>query len=165
MSLGARRKVPGTARSDIEIGVLPRAEAVQAVAPCRRGYRPLPEPKDIGRALTPEQELKLPVNHDETLKIILGIFRSNAHLSRSTEPPAGLTLALAGLWWDAKGDWTRAHESAQQDEGARARGCMPTCTGRKATRTMLRIGKSGWQTRLPGATRCGVARHRESLLG
>ena len=32
-------------------------------------------------------------------------------------PPAGLTLALAGLWWDAKGDWTRAHESAQQDEG------------------------------------------------
>ena len=34
----------------------------------------------------------------------------------ATEPPAGLTLALAGLWWDAKGDWTRAHESAQQDE-------------------------------------------------
>jgi len=33
------------------------------------------------------------------------------------EPPAGLTLALSGLWWDAKGDWTRAHESAQQDEG------------------------------------------------
>ena len=29
----------------------------------------------------------------------------------------GLTHALAGLWWDAKGDWTRAHESAQQDEG------------------------------------------------
>jgi hypothetical protein len=21
------------------------------------------------------------------------------------------------LWWDAKGDWTKAHESAQQDEG------------------------------------------------
>lgn len=34
-----------------------------------------------------------------------------------TEPPAGLTEALAGLWWDAKGDWKRAHESAQQDEG------------------------------------------------
>jgi len=32
------------------------------------------------------------------------------------KPPVGLTLALAGLWWDAKGDWTRAHESAQQDE-------------------------------------------------
>jgi len=35
----------------------------------------------------------------------------------ATEPPTGLTHALTGLWWDAKGDWTRAHESAQQDEG------------------------------------------------
>lgn len=33
------------------------------------------------------------------------------------KPPADLGLALAGLWWDAKGDWTSAHESAQQDEG------------------------------------------------
>ena len=33
------------------------------------------------------------------------------------QPPAGLSVALAGLWWHAKGDWTRAHESAQQDEG------------------------------------------------
>src|ERR1700676_4625840 len=37
-------------------------------------------------------------------------------LSRD-EPPSELSLALAGLWWDAKGDWKRAHESAQQDEG------------------------------------------------
>jgi hypothetical protein len=35
----------------------------------------------------------------------------------ATQPPADLTLALAGLWWDAKGDWTQAHELAQQDEG------------------------------------------------
>ena len=35
----------------------------------------------------------------------------------SAKPPAELTLAVAGLWWDAKGDWTRAHELAQQDEG------------------------------------------------
>jgi hypothetical protein len=35
----------------------------------------------------------------------------------ATEPPAGFTHALSGLWWDAKGNWTRAHESAQQDEG------------------------------------------------
>ena len=34
-----------------------------------------------------------------------------------TEPPTGLTHALTGLWWDSKGDWTQAHESAQQDEG------------------------------------------------
>ena len=32
-------------------------------------------------------------------------------------PPAELSLALAGLWWAAKGDWTKAHESAQRDEG------------------------------------------------
>ena len=36
----------------------------------------------------------------------------------SEEPPEYLSFALTGLWWDAKGDWTRAHESAQQDEGA-----------------------------------------------
>jgi hypothetical protein len=33
------------------------------------------------------------------------------------QPPRELSLALAGLWWDAKGNWQRAHESAQQDEG------------------------------------------------
>ena len=41
--------------------------------------------------------------------------------STAAEPPAGLSLALAGLWWDAKDDWKRAHESAQEDaarEGA-----------------------------------------------
>jgi hypothetical protein len=38
-----------------------------------------------------------------------------ASLSDS-EPPPKLGFALAGLWWDAKGDWARAHESAQQDE-------------------------------------------------
>lgn len=33
------------------------------------------------------------------------------------EPPGDLTPALTGLWWDAKGSWKQAHESAQQDEG------------------------------------------------
>jgi hypothetical protein len=32
------------------------------------------------------------------------------------KPPAELSLALCALWWDAKGDWTRVHESAQQDD-------------------------------------------------
>jgi hypothetical protein len=35
----------------------------------------------------------------------------------SDRPPEELSLSLAALWWDAKGDWTKAHESAQQDEG------------------------------------------------
>ena len=58
----------------------------------------------------------------------------------AAKPPAELTLALAGLWWDAKGDWTRAHESAQQDEGPRVRGFTPICIARKAIRAMQRTG-------------------------
>ncbi|MER9672847.1 hypothetical protein [Mesorhizobium sp. M0208] len=30
------------------------------------------------------------------------------------QPPAGLSPALQALWWDAKGDWAKAHECAQQ---------------------------------------------------
>ena len=33
-----------------------------------------------------------------------------------SRPPNGLNRALTALWWDAKGEWTRAHESAQVDE-------------------------------------------------
>ena len=32
------------------------------------------------------------------------------------QPPDGLSLALQGLWWDAKGDWDKAHERAQERE-------------------------------------------------
>ena len=32
-------------------------------------------------------------------------------------PPAALGDALGALWWDAKGDWAKAHEAAQADEG------------------------------------------------
>jgi hypothetical protein len=31
--------------------------------------------------------------------------------------PADLAPPLAGLWWDAAGDWKRAHEAVQEDEG------------------------------------------------
>ncbi len=27
----------------------------------------------------------------------------------ATEPPGGLQATLQALWWDAKGDWARAH--------------------------------------------------------
>jgi hypothetical protein len=40
----------------------------------------------------------------------------------AADPPAGLSHALAGLWSDATGNWTRAHESAQQDEGMEVHG-------------------------------------------
>lgn len=32
-------------------------------------------------------------------------------------PPPSAHLALQALWWDAKGDWSKAHECAQADEG------------------------------------------------
>ena len=32
---------------------------------------------------------------------------------RSRPTPDGLAPPLAALWWDAKGDWARAHEIAQ----------------------------------------------------
>jgi hypothetical protein len=35
-----------------------------------------------------------------------------------SEPPAGLSVALQALWWDAKGDWQRAHACAQEHDDA-----------------------------------------------
>lgn len=42
-----------------------------------------------------------------------------ATLSSSTPPPE-LPPLLAALWWDAKGDWNRAHEVAQSEDGTDA---------------------------------------------
>jgi hypothetical protein len=37
------------------------------------------------------------------------------------QPPPGLDQATLALWWDAKGDWTKAHACAQaQDDAAAA---------------------------------------------
>jgi hypothetical protein len=35
-----------------------------------------------------------------------GEFRASLN---KDEPPAGLSVPLQALWWDAKGDWARAH--------------------------------------------------------
>jgi hypothetical protein len=32
------------------------------------------------------------------------------------EPPPGLSVSLAALWWDAKGNWKRAHELVDELE-------------------------------------------------
>lgn len=42
-----------------------------------------------------------------------------SQFKRSTaqhEPPQGLAPAIEALWWDAKGDWTKAHDCAQAQE-------------------------------------------------
>jgi hypothetical protein len=32
------------------------------------------------------------------------------------EPPPDLGVAVSGLWWDAKGDWGKAHGCAQEQD-------------------------------------------------
>ncbi len=44
-------------------------------------------------------------------KLDLHTFRNSI---AKPQPPAGLTPALQALWWDAKGDWNKAHEYAQE---------------------------------------------------
>jgi hypothetical protein len=36
---------------------------------------------------------------------------------QSARPPAALSLPLQALWWDANGEWDRAHECAGADDG------------------------------------------------
>ena len=38
---------------------------------------------------------------------------------RGSAPPAGLPPLLAALWWDAAGNFDRAHEIAQDESGGR----------------------------------------------
>jgi hypothetical protein len=39
----------------------------------------------------------------------------NASLSNGV-PPSGLTPAVEALWWDAKGEWARAHDLVNELE-------------------------------------------------
>ena len=38
-------------------------------------------------------------------------------VANDAAPPAGASLPLRALWHDARGDWTRAHNFAQEDHG------------------------------------------------
>ena len=44
----------------------------------------------------------------------------NESVNSGAEPPKGLSATLKALWWDAKGDWNRAHKIAQNDPSANA---------------------------------------------
>src|SRR6202011_1792655 len=39
-----------------------------------------------------------------------------AFIAEEQAPPAGLSIPLAALWWDAKGDWARAHSLVDELE-------------------------------------------------
>ena len=45
----------------------------------------------------------------------IGEFRESLN---SDQPPEGLTEVLQALWWDGKGDWKKAHETAQDVSNA-----------------------------------------------
>jgi len=45
----------------------------------------------------------------------MGEFRDSVS---GSEPPKGLTTPLEALWWDAKGDWARAHGLVDELETA-----------------------------------------------
>jgi hypothetical protein len=40
------------------------------------------------------------------------------HSLAKSKPPAGLSTALAGLWWAGKDDWDKAHKLVMDDAGA-----------------------------------------------
>ena len=47
------------------------------------------------------------------------------HSLTATDPPAGLTLALAGLWWDAKAIGSGRTNPPSGTKVPRDRGCIP----------------------------------------
>ena len=44
----------------------------------------------------------------------------NKSVSAEAQPPTGLSITLQALWWDAKGDWDRAHTLSQDDSSPNA---------------------------------------------
>jgi hypothetical protein len=53
--------------------------------------------------------------HAGTLGMTPAAFK---HSLGETEPPAGLSTALAGLWWAGKDNWDKAHRLVMSDDGA-----------------------------------------------
>jgi hypothetical protein len=69
-------------------------------------------------------------------------------------PPAGLAPAVMALWWEAKGDWHRAHQCAQQQadaEGAWVHAYLHRVEGdlRNASGWYRRAGKPVSEAPLP----------------
>ena len=63
------------------------------------GYRSAAGAGIIGAAFTTVRKLDLQAFRDSIAK---------------PQPPDGLSFALQALWWDAKDDWDKAHQRAQE---------------------------------------------------
>ena len=81
----------------------------------------------------------------------------------ATEPPAGLTRALAGLWWDARAIGRERTNPPSRTKAPRIVGSrLPASQGRRSGQRGVLV-RPGRQARLPGATRCGMAQHCERI--
>jgi len=47
---------------------------------------------------------------------IMNLEQFKASIAEEQAPPAGLSIPLAALWWDAKGEWARAHSMVDELE-------------------------------------------------
>lgn len=43
-------------------------------------------------------------------------FETFKRSTAEARPPAGISMAVEALWWDAKGDWGKAHTCAQAQD-------------------------------------------------
>jgi hypothetical protein len=65
-------------------------------------------------------------------------------------PPAGVDLLVKALWWDAKGDWSRAHEIAQDISSPAASWVHAYLTAKKAMHQTPAIGTDERESRMRG---------------
>jgi hypothetical protein len=49
---------------------------------------------------------------------IMNVEEFKASITQEQSPPGGLSIPLVALWWDAKGDWARAHSLVDELESA-----------------------------------------------
>ena len=74
------------------------------------------------------------------------------------QPPAGLSDALAGLWWDAKGIGRARMSRLSRMRVRRARGSTPTYTARRETPPTRATGTTGLTSLIPEVHSIRVAR-------
>jgi hypothetical protein len=48
---------------------------------------------------------------------LMSVAELQQSIMRDAAPPVGASLLVRALWHDARGDWTRPHDCAQEDHG------------------------------------------------
>jgi hypothetical protein len=71
-------------------------------------------------------------------------------------PPANLSPLVAALWWEAQGDWNRAHEIAQDESGRDAAWVHAYLHRREGD-----AGNAGYWYRQAGRQHCALPLEKE----